>query len=372
MFETGFIEHAYIEPEAGYAERIGDRVEVQVTTQSPHMDRIELEQILGLPEGGVRIKPTAVGGGFGSKLDLSVQPYLAIAAWKLNRPVRLTYTRPESMMSTTKRHPSRLRVRIGATGDGRLTAMDFTGEFNTGAYASWGPTVANRVPVHASGPYVYDAYRARTAADPHERAAVGRVPRVRRAAVDDRDGGALRRARRCDRRRPARVPLPERAHGGRADGHRAGVRLRRRATASVSRRSGRTGSEPAPTPPPRTMRPARPAAASASPACGTGAATPPWPTRRRSRSGLRRDGRVALYQGAVDMGQGANTVMTQICADALGIDMSRIVDARRRHRHHARRRQEFRVAPDVHLGQRDLPGLDRPPRTAAAARGRLR
>ena len=82
-----------------------------MTTQSPHMDRIELEAILGLPRGAVRIKPTAVGGGFGSKLDLSVQPYLALAAWKLGRPVRLTYTRPESMMSTTKRHPSRLRAR---------------------------------------------------------------------------------------------------------------------------------------------------------------------------------------------------------------------------------------------------------------------
>ncbi|MGZ8565992.1 MAG: molybdopterin cofactor-binding domain-containing protein, partial [Actinomycetota bacterium] len=163
-FETGFLEHASIEPEAGSAERIGDRVEVRVTTQSPHMDRTEIAAILGLPEEGVRILPTAVGGGFGSKLDLSVQPYLALAAWKLGRPVRLAYTRPESMMSTTKRHPSRMRVRIGAAHDGRLRAMDFSGEFNTGAYASWGSTVANRVPVHAGGPYRYDAYRARTVA----------------------------------------------------------------------------------------------------------------------------------------------------------------------------------------------------------------
>ena len=163
-YETSFVEHAYIEPEAGFAERIGDRVEVQVTTQSPHMDREALEEILGLPAGSVRIRPTAVGGGFGSKLDLSVQPYVAIAAWNLGRPVRITYTRPESMMSTTKRHPAQMRVRIGATRDGRLKAMDFFGRFDTGAYASWGPTVAARVPVHAGGPYVYDAYRARSEA----------------------------------------------------------------------------------------------------------------------------------------------------------------------------------------------------------------
>ena len=192
VFETGFIEHAYIEPEAGYAERIGDRVEVQVTTQSPHMDRIELEAILGLPEKAVRIKPTAVGGGFGSKLDLSVQPYLALAAWTLGRPVRLTYTRPESMMSTTKRHPSRLRARVGATRDGRLTAMDFSGEFNTGAYASWGSTVANRVPGARRRSVRLRRVSRAHRGHPHERATVGRVPWVRRAAIDDRAGMPVR------------------------------------------------------------------------------------------------------------------------------------------------------------------------------------
>ena len=164
-----------------------------MTTQSPHMDRVELEAILGLPEDAVRIKPTAVGGGFGSKLDLSVQPYLALAAWKLGRPVRLDLHAARVDDVHDQAAPRRrLRARIGATRDGRLTAMDFTGEFNTGAYASWGSTVANRVPVHAGGPYVYDAYRARTVADPHERASVGRVPRVRRAAIDDRAGMSVR------------------------------------------------------------------------------------------------------------------------------------------------------------------------------------
>ena len=163
-FTTGFVEHAYIEPEAAFARRVGDRIEVQVSTQAPHMNRTEIEAILGLPDGGARIMPTAVGGGFGSKLDISVQPYVALAAWHLKRPARIAYTRPESMQSTTKRHPSELSVTIGARADGTLAGMDFFGRFNTGAYASWGPTVANRVPVHASGPYVYEGYRARTEA----------------------------------------------------------------------------------------------------------------------------------------------------------------------------------------------------------------
>ena len=112
----------------------------------------------------MRIIPTAVGGGFGAKLDLSVQPFVALAAWLLGRPVRMIYSRTESIMSTTKRHPAAIRAKIGATRDGRLTAMDFAADFNTGAYASWGPTVANRVPVHASGPYRMPHYRARTRA----------------------------------------------------------------------------------------------------------------------------------------------------------------------------------------------------------------
>ncbi|MBT8200079.1 MAG: molybdopterin-dependent oxidoreductase, partial [Acidimicrobiia bacterium] len=108
-YTTVSVEHAYIEPEAGFATRVADRIEIQASTQTPHMDRSEIAAILGIDPDAVRIIPTAVGGGFGSKLDLSVQPFLAVAAWHLDRPVRITYTRPESMMSTTKRHPSRLR-----------------------------------------------------------------------------------------------------------------------------------------------------------------------------------------------------------------------------------------------------------------------
>ena len=124
------------------------------------MDRDDVAKILGIAPQDVRIIPTAVGGGFGSKLDLSIQPFIAIAAWRLNRPVRMTYSRSESIMTTTKRHPAQIRAKVGATRDGRLIAMDFSADFNTGAYASWGPTVANRVPVHACGPYRMPNYRA--------------------------------------------------------------------------------------------------------------------------------------------------------------------------------------------------------------------
>ncbi|MGJ8557274.1 MAG: molybdopterin-dependent oxidoreductase [Sulfitobacter geojensis] len=159
-FNSGFVEHGYIEPEAGFAQMVGDRVEIYAGTQAPVMDRDSLEIILGLDATKIRIVPTGIGGGFGSKLDLSVQPYLALAAMKTGKPVRLTYSRTESMQSTTKRHPSDIHLRIGADHTGRICGFDFYGEFDTGAYASWGPTVANRVPVHASGPYRITDYRA--------------------------------------------------------------------------------------------------------------------------------------------------------------------------------------------------------------------
>ncbi len=171
-FTTGHVEHAYIEPEAGYAEVLlqdgVERVRLFVSTQTPVMDKEEVARVLKLSHSQVHIIPSAIGGGFGGKLDIAVQPLVAVAAWKirhtLKRAVRLVYTRPESMISTTKRHPARIRASLGCDSAGKLIAVDFAADFNTGAYASWGSTVANRVPVHASGPYAVPHVRALTRA----------------------------------------------------------------------------------------------------------------------------------------------------------------------------------------------------------------
>ena len=184
-YQSGFVEHAYIEPEAGFARMDGDRVEVYACTQAPVMDLEALEIILGWDRSRIRIVPTGVGGGFGSKLDISVQPYLAMAAIKTGKPVRLTYSRSESMQSTTKRHPSDIRLSIGADRTGKITGYDFYGEFDTGAYASWGPTVANRVPVHASGPYSIPNYRAESKGIHTNNPPVGCLSRLWRASGRD-------------------------------------------------------------------------------------------------------------------------------------------------------------------------------------------
>ena len=97
-------------PRPAIARRVGDRIEIVACTQTPYMDRDEVALIMGFEPERIRIIPSACGGGFGGKLDLSLQPLIALAAWKLDRPVRCTYTRPESMRTTTKRHPSRIRA----------------------------------------------------------------------------------------------------------------------------------------------------------------------------------------------------------------------------------------------------------------------
>jgi len=321
-FETGFVEHAYIEPEAGFARRAADAIEIQACTQSPYMDRADIAKILGIAPEKVRIIPTAVGGGFGSKLDLSVQPFLALAAWKLNRPVRMVYSRTESIVSTTKRHASRMKLRAGATRDGKLTALDFYADFNTGAYSSWGPTVAGRVPVHASGPYRVPHYRALTRAVHTNIVPAGafRGFGVPQAAIaqeqlyDDladklgMDPLEFRILNALDDQTPTVT--------GQVLGAGVGIRVcfeaLRPGWQSARKQAAEFNAKAA--------GPVRRGVGVAGMWYGCGNTSLPNPST--IRVGLKRDGRFALHQGAVDIGQGSNTIVTQICADAIGAPVS--------------------------------------------------
>ena len=153
-YETNMLEHAYIEPEVGVAYKEEDGcIVVLVTTQNPHSDHAQLVSILGVEPEKVRVIQTETGGGFGGKLDISVQPFLALAAYHLDRPVRMVYSREESFQATAKRHPLKIRMKTGATRDGKLTAMKAEIIADTGAYGSYGIAVATRAAVHATGPY---------------------------------------------------------------------------------------------------------------------------------------------------------------------------------------------------------------------------
>ena len=317
-FETGFIEHAYIEPEAGFARRVGDQIEIQACTQSPYMDRSDMAAILGIAPEQVRIIPTAVGGGFGSKLDLSVQPFVALAAWKLRQPVRMVYSRTESIMSTTKRHPSRIRLRAGCSRDGKLTALDFSADFNTGAYSSWGPTVAGRVPVHASGPYYVPHYRALTRAVHTHLVPAGAfrgfgVPQA--AIAQEQLYDELADRARIDR---LEFRILNALDGSTPTVTGTGLRGKALESAHALRRCVPHGKLHA-----QRRRVSTPTHAGLRRGVGVagmwyGCGNTSLPNPSTVRVGLKRDGRIALHQGAVDIGQGSNTIVTQICADALG------------------------------------------------------
>jgi aldehyde oxidoreductase len=316
-FETGFVEHACIEPEAGFARRVGDQIEIQACTQSPYMDRADIAKLLGIPAEAVRIIPTAVGGGFGAKLDLSVQTFLALAAWRLRRPVRMVYSRIESILCTTKRHPAHMRCRAGASKDGKLLALDFAADFNTGAYSSWGPTVAARVPVHASGPYAVPHYRALTRAIHTNIVPAGAfrgfgVPQMAIAQEQLYDDLAIRlgidplefRILNALDNQTATVTGQVMREG-------VGIRacfeaLRPRWEAARAEAVEFNAA---------TSGPIRRGVGVAGMWYGCGNTSLPNPST--VRIGLKRDGRIALHQGAVDIGQGSNTIVTQICADAL-------------------------------------------------------
>ncbi|WP_322027959.1 molybdopterin-dependent oxidoreductase [Burkholderia sp. BCC1977] len=321
-FESSFVEHAYLEPEAGWAVRSRDTIAVYSPTQAPHAHRFDVARMLEIPEENVYCRPTAVGGGFGGKLDTTVQTLVALAAWKNDVPVAMTWTREESIANSTKRHPAIIRSAIGANANGDIVAVDFSGDYNTGAYASWGTSVANRVPVHAGGPYRVPHYSAKTRAVHTNITPAGAfrgfgVPQTifaQEQLIDElarmtgtdplefrlrnalRPGDTIPTGQRLDesvgivecleRLRPEWAALRDK------------VNLKNAAAAQTSIRYG-VGM------------------AAFFYGCGNTALTNP----STIRIGLKRDGKVYLHQGAVDAGQGSNTVIPSIAADALGIPL---------------------------------------------------
>ncbi|HEX6797037.1 MAG TPA: xanthine dehydrogenase family protein molybdopterin-binding subunit [Ktedonobacterales bacterium] len=153
-FTTTWQEHAFLQPEAGiaYVDDAG-RVVVETAGQWLHEDRRQIAEILGLPPEQVVVRYAAIGGAFGGREDLSIQHLLALAAWKLRRPVALQWSREESMIAHHKRHPVTVRCTWGATRDGRITAVEAEVVADGGAYASTSVEVTKVATLFASGSY---------------------------------------------------------------------------------------------------------------------------------------------------------------------------------------------------------------------------
>ncbi len=155
-FTAPYQEHAYLEPEAGVAWQDEKGViNIRVCTQVvEHFRSIALA--LGVPQNKLRIQGTLVGGGFGGKEDITVEIYLGLLAQATGRPVRLVYTREESILAHCKRHPYTITHRTGVNRDGRIVAAEIKLISNSGANVFLSPYVLLYSTGMATGPYRID------------------------------------------------------------------------------------------------------------------------------------------------------------------------------------------------------------------------
>src|SRR5690606_21631803 len=157
-YRTPTTEHAFLEPECAIGVPKGyeghDKLTVYVGSQIPYQDRNQVALAMGLPENDVRIIGALIGGGFGGKEDIAGQIHVAMLANATGKPVKMLYTRQESLIFHPKRHATIIRIKTGAKRNGMLTAVEAELYGDGGAYASLSDKVMTRATTHATGPYV--------------------------------------------------------------------------------------------------------------------------------------------------------------------------------------------------------------------------
>ena len=153
-YRTHLMDHMAMETEASLAYLDPTGVLTIITsTQYPYRDRRQIAPALNLSMNKVRVVQAPIGGGFGRKDDITSEIHAGLLALKTQRPVRLIYTRRDSLIANTKRHPMLMKFRTGARSDGRLTFVDADIYGDTGAYLSLGAYVIKKAGIHACGPY---------------------------------------------------------------------------------------------------------------------------------------------------------------------------------------------------------------------------
>lgn len=335
-YTTPWNEHAYLEPEAALAFWEGDTLVVRTSTQYTHYHRSEIARTLGLPIERVRVVPTVSGGAFGGKTDISCQCLVALATYRTGRPVKIVYSRAESFVSTTKRHPYRIRCRSGATRDGDLTALQIDMLADTGAYASFGPGLMVKTFGSAAGPYRWPhaELHGRVAFTNNPNAGCMRGPGTTQVAfavesqmdllaerlgMDPLEFRERNRLRQGDRLLSGQVLEREPAYGAtiqavrphwlealeRCAGSGDGPGTLRRGVGVASIWYGIGGGGGGPTP-------------GQDPAATVGRGP------GRAAVDLLADGSISLRTGAVDLGQGTTTAMGLIAAEELGVPFERV------------------------------------------------
>lgn len=146
--------HTYMETEGGlFIPEANGRLTVYSATQHGLMDRLQLSRILAIPQEDIRVISSPIGGSFGGKDELNVQPYGALLAIRTERPVRMHNSRAESVRAGLKRHPMKITMKTGCDHEGTIKAHQVTIISDTGAYATLGAEVLNFATEHVMGPY---------------------------------------------------------------------------------------------------------------------------------------------------------------------------------------------------------------------------
>lgn len=157
QYRTPTTEHAFLEPECAIGIPAGfenhEKLTIYVGSQIPYQDREQIAAAMNLSQNQVRVVGTLIGGGFGGKEDIAGQIHVAMLAQATRRPVKMLYTRQESLLFHPKRHATVIRIKTGATKDGKLTAVQAELYGDAGAYASLSDKVMTRATTHATGPY---------------------------------------------------------------------------------------------------------------------------------------------------------------------------------------------------------------------------
>ena len=317
---TPTIEHAYLEPEAGLAEPWKDGgVVVYVGSQSSIHDQEDIAAALDLPMEQVRVVHMAMGGGFGGKEDITVQIIAALGAMKTGRPVKFVWTRQESLLASGKRHAEWLRYRTGATSDGKLVAAEIEIYGDGGAYASATDAVLFRSASFSCGPYnipnvKVDVYGAFTN-NPHGSAFRGfGNPQVTFAAEIQMD--RMAEALGIDQvefRLKNILDAGDATITGHILQHSVGARLTLEAVRDALLESGL----------PNSLSGKRIGVGYATSYKNVGLGSG-MEDGAGAHLSLQSDGTILLREGAMDMGQGSDTAMTQIAAQTLGIPFNRI------------------------------------------------
>ncbi|MCH7812492.1 MAG: xanthine dehydrogenase family protein molybdopterin-binding subunit [Planctomycetes bacterium] len=334
-FQTQTVDHAFLDLESGIAryDSTGDGLlTIQASGQWVHEERRLIALALGLEPEHIRIIQPATGGAFGGREDLSIQLYLGLAALKHpDKTVAVRYDRAESMRARHKRHALRIEYTLGADRDGTLTAAKVIVWSDEGAYASTGPAVMRKASSHATGPYrvpnvSVDVYGIHTNNNPT--GAMRGFGACQMAIAYEGVMDRLAKALDCDRYELRRKNL---IHAGDAvttgqHMHQATVDQCLEAAMDrfvrhdpdghvvVDAETRVTVSQP---PEPHLRRGYGMSAICFGLGYGDG-----FPDCARARVAFDEQGRLVVYTGGVDVGQGFDNMVAQIAADELGLELA--------------------------------------------------